>query len=612
MLEDRIREALTTGAAAVPYWGRGVKLTSDLIGTSATIESGPYVPTVGDWLFFVSWSDGHRSWDARQVTGYSSGTITLNSGVSRTYRSGSLCWPILFGHLDQGQASMHTGQIADISIRFEEDTSTSLHGVGGKNGSGGAAVVNHTAFPVFLFEPNWANPIRRDIDFDRKPVEIGFGAPEQAPTVADVGQSLEGVLELSTPAAIEEFDYWTKAVRGRYGQWWMPDLADAVEIAAGVSTSQFDVTDQDIANNPPQYLLFRKSGQTQMIGTYSSVTTSGAYERITLASALTQAPDATWRCNRLGLARLSDDVERATFRQEGWQSRSVKVTVQPVDAGSNVLSAPIWLYHFTLAADTNVHWYFTSYHEAWTRGGNTYEPRQISHGSIRRNIRADLEEVEIETFLFADNPLAMFIPYPVSGVLTLEIREDSVGASSSERRYTGTIRRPRIEGKRVTARCASFLAELERKVPAHLFQPRCNYMLFDANCGLAAGSFVETAEILIVNGELLRVDIPGFSTLDADYWSKGRIAAGTGTTWETRTIRQASLISGTVWQLILNMPFATATVGTTVSMWPGCDGRLSTCDTKFSNRDAFGGFPYVPTQNLTLKTVNSNTQGGKK
>jgi uncharacterized phage protein (TIGR02218 family) len=38
-------------------------------------------------------------------------------------------------------------------------------------------------------------------------------------------------------------------------------------------------------------------------------------------------------------------------------------------------------------------------------------------------------------------------------------------------------------------------------------------------------------------------------------------------------------------------------VGDTISLYPGCDRTLATCDTKFGNSANFGGFPFIPTKN---------------
>jgi len=37
--------------------------------------------------------------------------------------------------------------------------------------------------------------------------------------------------------------------------------------------------------------------------------------------------------------------------------------------------------------------------------------------------------------------------------------------------------------------------------------------------------------------------------------------------------------------------------GSTVTAFAGCDHTISTCDSKFNNRENFGGFPYFPSIN---------------
>ena len=40
-----------------------------------------------------------------------------------------------------------------------------------------------------------------------------------------------------------------------------------------------------------------------------------------------------------------------------------------------------------------------------------------------------------------------------------------------------------------------------------------------------------------------------------------------------------------------------ASAGLNFSVWPGCDHLIGTCDTKFSNKENFGGYPAIPTKN---------------
>ena len=53
--------------------------------------------------------------------------------------------------------------------------------------------------------------------------------------------------------------------------------------------------------------------------------------------------------------------------------------------------------------------------------------------------------------------------------------------------------------------------------------------------------------------------------------------------------------------------------GAAVNFWPGYDGSIDQCDTKFNNRINFGGHAYIPNVNPAVKAIKpKQTSGGKK
>ena len=64
-------------------------------------------------------------------------------------------------------------------------------------------------------------------------------------------------------------------------------------------------------------------------------------------------------------------------------------------------------------------------------------------------------------------------------------------------------------------------------------------------------------------------------------------------------------LPSTTFTLWLPMPNAIQT-GDAYSVYPGCDKRFATCQTKFSNAVNFGGFPYVPGVGNILQYPSGN------
>lgn len=167
-------------------------------------------------------------------------------------------------------------------------------------------------------------------------------------------------------------------------------------------------------------------------------------------------------------------------------------------------------------------------------------------------------------------------------------------------------------GKRVKAKCSSWLAELDRRVPKVMMQPRCNWWLFDPNCAVSRGTFQVNGTIVSLTNQVVRVNLTPLTTVDPDYFNRGEIATGDGTTHEIRSILKGTLVSASTWDLVLNLPLVRAAVSNSIKVWPGCDGLLATCHTKFSNKARFGGFPHIPTINPVIKPFTPKETTQKK
>ena len=62
--------------------------------------------------------------------------------------------------------------------------------------------------------------------------------------------------------------------------------------------------------------------------------------------------------------------------------------------------------------------------------------------------------------------------------------------------------------------------------------------------------------------------------------------------------------------ILVDRPLVTG-AGSMVTLLPGCDRSMTTCQTKFNNYANFGGHPFVPARNLSMN-VTTNAQGGAK
>ena len=131
---------------------------------------------------------------------------------------------------------------------------------------------------------------------------------------------------------------------------------------------------------------------------------------------------------------------------------------------------------------------------------------------------------------------------------------------------------------------------LDTQMPRNLYSAMCRYALFDTGCTLTRASFAVAATVTsVVDDQALGIN----ASQAADYFSLGEIVFTSGANNGLRNMVRQWSQGPALADLLTQMPFAVA-VGDTVTLYPGCDKRTSTCDGKFSNLANFGGEPFIP------------------
>lgn len=117
----------------------------------------------------------------------------------------------------------------------------------------------------------------------------------------------------------------------------------------------------------------------------------------------------------------------------------------------------------------------------------------------------------------------------------------------------------------------------------------CPYALYDEDCKVNARQFaVGGLQIEAMTGTTVTVNMP--STLAQGWFTAGYIE------WTddegVREVRAVTLHQNN--QLTLMGGTQKLTVGRRITVYPGCDGRVTTCRDKFRNILNYGGCPHMP------------------
>lgn len=247
---------------------------------------------------------------------------------------------------------------------------------------------------------------------------------------------------------------------------------------------------------------------------------------------------------------------------------------------------PVELYRFTIG--TTVYRY-TSADEDYVFEATTFVPRQISRSSPAQSTEEKQQQLEVT--LPANDDIALrFIGVVPGEVMSLEVIRvhrndpDQEGIAFWEGRVTGASYQD--NATKCVMLCRTSESATSRSIPRYKFQGICNHILYDSSCQVVPASFDYAGEVIAEASRQITVD--GLSAMGADWAVGGYVATA-------NDYRLVMSQSGDVLTLLID--FAVNLLGSTVTVFAGCDHNFPTCRDKFSNSINFGGFPFVPTRN---------------
>lgn len=140
----------------------------------------------------------------------------------------------------------------------------------------------------------------------------------------------------------------------------------------------------------------------------------------------------------------------------------------------------------------------------------------------------------------------------------------------------------------------SFMELLNTQLPRNLYQPPCGNTLYDTACGVSRAAFA--AFSAVASGSTRQVLNCALANA-AGYFDIGEIVMTSGQ--NLGVIRTVKTYAPGVVNLAYPLP-KPVTVGDSFTIYPGCDRREVTCDTRFGNKPRFRGTPYVPVPETAL------------
>lgn len=255
-------------------------------------------------------------------------------------------------------------------------------------------------------------------------------------------------------------------------------------------------------------------------------------------------------------------------------------------------SRPIELYEFV---GTYNSYYFTSYSQAVTSGGQVYDPIAIDRNKFRVGTQEQVENA-LEVTMPFNNQLVTeyaFQNAPPNLSLTL-MRAHETDLNDTVTLWSGRVTAFSVEGVKAKLKVpALFSYVLQGNAPTPRFQSPCNHILYDVRCGIDPALHQNVTTVVSVAG--LIIEVAAFP------WADNTANAGV---MFTPAGEQRMVISNISKDVTVSYSFSNLNVGDVVTIRKGCNHSFeSDCKLKFSNGPRFGGFPIVPARNPFTSTL---------
>lgn len=249
-------------------------------------------------------------------------------------------------------------------------------------------------------------------------------------------------------------------------------------------------------------------------------------------------------------------------------------------------SEPVELYTFTRGANV---FRYTSADEDHERGGFTYTATPLSRGSIKQDLEAAKQPLELEGVKDLE-VVQTYRSSPSANVTTVKIQRLHEGDDGIVTLWLGRIVNVKFGERTCKIRCEPFFTSLKRSVLRMRYQTNCPHALYSTACTMLPSTWVVEATLSGANGtQLISGEFAGY---DDGYFTGGYVV------WDNAgVLERRAILDHVGTDLTIDLPFEGMPGNADVDAYPGCDHTLATCRDKFSNLDNYGGQPFYPGKN---------------
>lgn len=237
-----------------------------------------------------------------------------------------------------------------------------------------------------------------------------------------------------------------------------------------------------------------------------------------------------------------------------------------------------------------LHWRYTSAQQDVFISDNTWTAIPISRTGFEAT--NELNRSAIRVTVPRNNEIAdLWRVAPPSEEIGLTLRQYHDGDSETAVLWMGRIVMVNWSGSLATLHIEPGYTSVRRQGLRRRYQRSCPHVLYGQLCRLSASTFRLMSECDSISS--LTIGVLNGSINGSTYYTGGYVE------WEVKSglYDRRYIVEHSGAYMKLNAIPHTLAVGQAISIYPGCDHTLTTCDTKFSNSVNYGGMPYIPVKN---------------
>lgn len=482
--------------------------------------------------------------------------------------------------------------------------------------------INRSRRALFPLRVNWTMP-GQDAALAIETAEIGFGRGREEVVRANPSR------EFSVDTVATSRDEAAKLIAFFFDHsselsFWIPSHTERFTLASDIQAGRVRINQTGHGCESGDWLAFSEAGQVVGFNRVAVADDSG----ITLGEPCVELRAGDTLIQRLAMVRFRSDRLTIDFENTDLATAQCEfVELEPeTDSGSGTTGGvdigttmpKVWLYQFTVG-DVVEQW--TSHESPVVIGTESFAPARINHGDIVSSINGSRDSVSITVGINESRIVKAAIARAVYGRVKVEVVvADRSGGEARNGRvvFAGEVESLKANGPTATLACKPWPGLSEVRIGRFRMQPTCNHILYSEGCGIVTAALRYDAILASPGGSgwPFTFGLTGLArhsgsplTVTENWFAGGWIEVGDD---KVQIRASTEPHSGVLNVTLARDPNPFPNAGSDVTLYPGCDGRWDTCQTKFDNGLNFGGHPHIPVSNPSLVKLSSAANGGKK